>query len=188
MKFFKPSDRLISSAAKGLQKVVIGGLHCVASLGTGLLFDGLKGGRIGNFIAEQKAAKLAEAVVVKLPLEALFRLIAFVRSRGTMTLRLSHFYNMKQYGNMLFSGKLLGLLKGRNQLRVVPSSGNNYFVALFFGLSFFGRLALKACQCFRNTLLSRLVRCVHRNSVLIVPDKGHHRNLHDPSGVDSFPK
>ena len=95
---------------------------------------------------------------------------------------------MKQHGNVLFSGKLLSLLKGRNQLRVVPSSGNNYFVALFFGLSFFGRLALKACQCLRNALLGRLVLCVHRDSVLVVPDKGHHGNLHDPGCVDGFPK
>ena len=79
LKFFKPSDRLISSAAKGLQKVVIGGLHGIASLRAGLLFDGLKGGKFGNFIGQQKAAKLAEAVVVKLPLKALLRLVAFVR-------------------------------------------------------------------------------------------------------------
>ena len=105
-----------------------------------------------------------------------------------MTLWLSHFSNMKQHGDVLFSGKLLGLLKGSNQFCVVPSSGNNDLVALFFGLSFFGRLALKACQCLRNTLLGRLVLCVYRNSVFIVPNKGHHGNLHDSGCVDGFPK
>ena len=62
-----------------------------------------------------------------------------------MTLWLSHFYHMQKHGDVLFSGKLLGLFKRRNQLRIVPSSGNNDLVALFFRLSFFGRLALKAC-------------------------------------------
>ena len=71
-----------------------------------------------------------------------------MRTRGTVPLGLGHFAHVQQHGNVLFAGHFFGLLKGGDELGIVPAAGDDDFVALLFYLALGRSLALKSGEDF----------------------------------------
>ena len=116
------------------------------------------------------------------PLQAFGRLVAFVRTRSGVPLRLDQFGNMDNHGHVFFAGDFFGLFVGFDQGGIVPAAhAENFESVAFF-------VPLKAFQYLGNVLLGGLVFGVHRNAVFVVPNADDHGYLKHACRIHRFPK
>ena len=80
----------------------------------GLLTDGVELLLSRCTFEHEELAKLSNAIVFGGPRHALFGLIAFVRARGAVALRLGDFFHVDEHRHMFLSAALGGSFVGRN--------------------------------------------------------------------------
>ncbi len=134
-------------------------------------------------VPEEVLAHFRQAVVLAFPGQALLGLVALVAAGGRMPLGLGELDDVDQGGHALFPHAPGGAPISFAKRRVVPPLDRVEVIAAGFA-----GLAPEAGERRGEIFLDDLVLVVHRDAVVVVPDRHQQRRAQHPGGVERLPE